>query len=80
MVFVSDSSGRFATSYIPQCVLNENIKKEASITGNYNYRQYLQKNADKIMKSNREKAINITSPCCDCQRCLLISKKEFFKA
>lgn len=80
MVFVSDSSGRFATSYIPQCVLNEKLKKEASVKDNYSYRQYLQKNADKLMKLNRDNAINITSPCCDCQRCLLISKKEFFKS
>lgn len=79
MVFVSDSSGRFTTSYIPQCVLNENLKKEVSAKDNYSYRQYLQKNAAKIMKSNMDKALNTTSPCCDCKRCILISKKEFFK-
>lgn len=78
MVFVSDSSGRFTTSYMPQCVVNEYLKQKVGIKDNYNYRMYLQRNADKIMQFNKQNSTGITTPCCDCARCKLISKKNFF--
>lgn len=83
MVFVSDSSGRFATSYVPECVTNEQIKKSLGIKDNYDYRMYLQRNGDKIAENNdneakKQSVIELGSSC-DCAKCLLISKKEYFK-
>lgn len=83
MVFVSDSSGRFATSYVPECVTNEKIKKSAGIKDNYAYRMYLQRNGAELEKNNEDKANKQSSidlgSSCDCAKCLLISKKEYFK-
>lgn len=83
MVFVSDSSGRFATSYVPECVTNEQLKKSLGIKDNYDYRMYLQRNGDKIAENNdneakKQSVIELGSSC-DCAKCLLISKKEYFK-
>lgn len=85
MVFVSDSSGRFATSYVPECVANEKIKESLGIKDNYAYRMYLQRNGDKIAennedKANKESSIVLGSSCNDCAKCLLISKKDYFKS
>ncbi len=83
MVFVSDSSGRFATSYVPECVTNEKIKNNAGIKDNYAYRMYLQKNGLNLAKNNdteahKQSIIDLGSNC-DCAKCILISKKEYFK-
>lgn len=77
MVFVSMSDGRFTTSYMPQCVVNEYLKKEAGTRDNYSYRMFLQRNANKVMGFNAKNA-QAVKPVCDCPRCVLISKKNFF--
>lgn len=79
MTFVSDSSGRFATSYVPECVVNEQIKAKAGIKNNYAYRMYLQRNAEKMIKEPKPANIQIAGGC-DCAKCLLLSKKDFFKS
>lgn len=84
MVFVSDSSGRFATSYVPECVVNEQIKNKAGIKDNYAYRMYLQRNGTDLAQINDEEAkkqsiIDLGSSC-DCAKCILISKKDYFKS
>lgn len=78
MVFISDSSGRFGTSYMPQCVVNEHLKQTVGISDNYNYRMHLQRNADKIMEFNKMNFMGIEPQKCDCKRCMLISKKNYF--
>ncbi len=83
MVFVSDSSGRFATSYIPECVMNEKIKNSVGIKDNYAYRMYLQRNGAELAQNNdveakKQSIIDLGSNC-DCAKCILISKKEYFK-
>jgi len=73
MVFVSDASGRFITSYVPECLVNESMKKQAGITDNYNYKLYLQRNAVKIMEANR-KQLSVELPkstCTGCKNCTL---------
>lgn len=76
MVFVSDSSGRFATSYISACIVNENIKNDANIKNNYNYRLYLQRNAKKLIESDRKQLPNIVTNCDNCIGCKFYSKKK----
>jgi len=47
------SDGRTVTaSYQPEAVLNEHLLKEIGVSTNWQYRQYLTKNAKEIMKYN----------------------------
>lgn len=46
------SDGRNFSIWLPEEAINESIKKDANITSNWNYRQYLQHNATKIMTQN----------------------------
>jgi hypothetical protein len=46
------SDGRNYSIWLPEEVINEQIKKEANITSNWDYRQFLQENASKIMSQN----------------------------
>ena len=57
------SDQRFFTSWNTSTNLNEQIKKDENITSNYDYRQYLINNAEKIMKINKDAACN---NCCAC--------------
>lgn len=51
------NDGRNFASWQPEAVINEKLQKDAGITSNWNYRQYLQKNANTIMKYNHMEAI-----------------------
>ena len=44
------SDGRNYATWQPGAVVNERIQKQANIHNNWSYRNYLQKNADQIMK------------------------------
>ena len=46
------SDGRIHSSWQPSAHINNEIKKEANIESNWEYRQYLTKNASTIMKYN----------------------------
>ncbi len=46
------SDGRNFSIWLPEEAINESIKKEANITSNWDYRQFLQQNATKIMSQN----------------------------
>ena len=46
------SDGRNYSSWQPESVLNDKIKQDAGINSNWKYRQYLQQNANNIMKFN----------------------------
>jgi hypothetical protein len=46
------------TDYRPDCDLEQKIKKQAGITDNYTYRQYLQKNAVNLMNQNSMLLVN----------------------
>ena len=45
------SDGRNFATWIPACKINEDIQHANDITTNYEYRQYLTKNADKTLKA-----------------------------
>jgi hypothetical protein len=47
------ADGRNYASWQPEAVINERIQKQEGIQTNWGYRQYLQNNADQIMKYNR---------------------------
>jgi hypothetical protein len=53
------SDGRAITaSYQPEAVLNDHLVKETGVKTNWEYRQYLTKNAKEIMKYNCVQAAN----------------------
>lgn len=56
------SSGDLYTDYTESCKMNNEIKQKAGIKTNYNYRQWLIKNADSVMKNNMDMA---RDQCCD---------------
>ncbi len=57
------SDGRNYATWIPACKINTQIRKKNKITTNYDYRQYLTKNADNIIKQNQ---VNACDQCCGC--------------
>jgi hypothetical protein len=50
------SDGRNYSSWQPDAVINERIQQNQGIKSNWQYRQYLQKNAIQIMNYNTEEA------------------------
>jgi hypothetical protein len=50
------NDGRNYSSWQPDALVNERIQNQEGITTNWNYRQYLQQNALKIMKYNNAEA------------------------
>ena len=66
----TDSSGRFFTDYTPNCVMNEDLQqKYAPNSTQYDFKSYLQHNADKIMKDMEGKYSDFTSPSKICPVC-----------
>ena len=57
------SDGQWASNWEPACAINNELQKQAGITNNYQYRQYLINNADNIIKKNQVGACN---NCCAC--------------
>ena len=53
--------GRNYANWQPGAVINENLKKEANISSNWQYRKYLSNNADTIIQFNRLSALG---DCC----------------
>ena len=51
------NDGRNFASWQPEAVINQQLQKEAGINNYWSYREYLQKNENKIMKYNHMEAI-----------------------
>ena len=51
------SDGRNFSMWLPDEVVNAQIKKDAGITSNWDYRRYLQENASQIMAQNSMNSI-----------------------
>jgi len=51
------SDGRNFTNLLPDEIINDSIKKNANITSNWDYRQYLQNNASHIIRQNSNTAV-----------------------
>lgn len=47
------SDGRIFTSYLPNCELNAALQKQYGTKDIHSYRNFLQQNADKVMKDTR---------------------------
>lgn len=55
--------GRNYATWQPGAVINDNIRKQAGITQNWQYRKYLIDNADKIIKENQMSACDNCGDC-----------------
>ena len=58
------SDQRIFTTYVTACDINKSLRHKEGITNNYNYRQYLQKNALQIMGSNTNSAMMCSNKPC----------------
>ena len=61
------SDGRHFTNYNSRCMQNDSLSKTGKVMNSYEYRMYLQKNAEDLMKKNAELALNdnMCKPCFD---------------
>ena len=57
------ADGRNYAQWQPGAVINEQIREENNIKSNWQYRQYLTKNADSVIKANQLEACD---ECCYC--------------
>ena len=57
------NDGRNFANWYPGAVINENIRKNLNVKSDFEYRQYLINNADKIIKNNQFDSCN------DCGYC-----------
>ena len=57
------SDGRNFATWVPACKINNVIRERNNIKSNYQYRQYLIKNADTIIQKNQTSACD---QCCAC--------------
>lgn len=57
--------GRHFTNYNSRCVQNDTLSKTGQVMNSYEYRMYLQKNAEQLMKQNVELALN-NNKCTPC--------------
>ena len=51
------SDGRAFTDYSPACALNEQLQTKFNVKNSHEYRNYLQKNGEAIMKENTTVAL-----------------------
>lgn len=71
--FVSYS--RSLTDWQPNCELNRDIKESMNLTNNFDYRMFLQRNAEKLMAQDRAYAYAKNKNVCFCPQCVRLSKK-----
>jgi hypothetical protein len=57
------SEGNYTTNWNSACKMNDLLKKNAGIQDNYQYRQYLIKNADQFIKKDQ---VDACAACCGC--------------
>ena len=56
--YTMDMTNPVSPSWQPQAYVNNKILQDGNITSNWKYRQYIQNNANQIMKYNTMEAVN----------------------
>ncbi len=56
MIFKCVSDAYILTEYHSSCLVDKQIMKDNKIKSQYEYRKFLQENAEKIMEINRKKS------------------------
>ena len=57
------SEGNYVTNWNSACKINDELKRHAGITNNYQYRQWLIKHGKEVAQANKLAACN---ECCEC--------------
>lgn len=52
------NDGRNYSTFLPESVINEELQQKSGLYSNWDYRRYLQKNANNIMKYNQMDAVH----------------------
>jgi len=52
------NDGRNYSTWLPESVINEELQQKSGLYSNWDYRRYLQKNANNIMKYNQMEAVH----------------------
>ena len=78
MVFYTNSDGRAFTEYRSFSQIDNQIKSSNNISNNYEYKQFLQQNAEKLMQVDRVSSSKKNDvPRCDCTKCKKLVSKCF---
>jgi len=64
------SDGRSFTSYQPSCQLNADLQEKYKVKNSHEFRYYLQKNAEAIMKDNISNSDKMCTLCPVCKSAL----------
>jgi hypothetical protein len=67
-MFVGCQENRQLTNWLPNCDMENKIKRAANISDDYTYRLFLQKNASKIMTDNTRYLLGMNKLCM-CPKC-----------
>lgn len=74
--FVSED-GRAFTDYRPNCLVNKTLQDSKGLGNSLEYRKFLQKNAESIIDSNFQDSFKKNKEVCNCDECVVLSKKKF---
>lgn len=78
MVFYTNSDGRAFTEYRSFSQIDNKLKSSNKISNNYEYKAFLQKNAESLMEQERSVAgTKLDNPKCDCAKCKKLTYKTF---
>lgn len=70
------SDGREFTDYSPACDLNNQLQSKYNLKNSYEYRQFLQKNAEMLIKENTTSVNSYTFNMCPvCKKALEVNNK-----
>ena len=74
------SDGRFLSNWDPSADANRTLKENVGITTNYEYRQYLMKNSDRLINANIKQFVNDSSAQFKPQNIVTKTKKYLYKS
>ncbi len=74
------SDGRHYTHYDPSCEANNQFKKKMNFSNNYDYRQWLIKNGNRVAEINKRSACNECSECVESAANAPTTEKYLFKS
>ena len=74
------SDGRMCTQFDPSCHVNNKLKQKMNFSNNYDYRQWLIKNGNRVADLNKRSACNECSECVETAANAPTTVKYLFKS
>lgn len=69
MVFYKNADSRALTNYRQDCVVEDELKQKYKLKDNFEYKAFLQKNAEKLMQENLTVMHQSMNTICSCKSC-----------